>query len=49
MRRQASCNIVLSDRRSNNCLGLDPRLRGQRRVPLPPAMIKTYNCYLHFG
>ena len=35
----ACCNRVRSPARARNCLGRAARLRGQNRVPPPPAMI----------
>jgi hypothetical protein len=42
MRATVSWSIVLSPLSDRNCLGLLLRLWGQRRVPLPPAIISAY-------
>ncbi len=41
MRSKVDWSSVRSPVRARNCLGRALRLRGQKRVPPPPAMIKA--------
>src|SRR6185312_2557365 len=49
MRSTVSCKSVRSPENDRNCLGRLSRLRGQNRVPPPPAMIIACSMVLRSG